>query len=498
MASRAFGALLAVAAAILFVTSIASSAWWDGAPTVDGRAMHKKTVHVGLLGAKGCNTGGDGSCEPLTVSSDLELAGYAALGLTALAAGLAILLAITALRAGRRRRTIATLMIVTAVLVAGGATAVVLLGPAIQEVQRIEVPLGWGLYALGGGLGAALLASVIVTRIQHEPLRLKMGHAPLPPPPFDVRNVAPEPHDNLRPLYEYGGAPPASHAPRLGPPIPTPPGEIPAMAPATLTALPPPPRPSQPSVPPPRPSQPSVPPPPRQSQPSVPPKRQSQPSVPPPPRPSQPRVPPPVRAKPPSMPPRPRPIVPAPLPAAPRGSQPTIAHTVPPMPELDRPGRAQTETDDRLDTAMRETESVAAIPLPRDTRPTTAAPGDPLGTDHTETGITAAPAMTEEMATPRPDSELGGLGDHTDQVAEDLMATMERGSHITPTPSPVIEPPPPATQVPISTAPTSLPPPKQVETVPSGPTPACPQCESPMTWVDEHLRFYCKQCRMYF
>ena len=32
----------------------------------------------------------------------------------------------------------------------------------------------------------------------------------------------------------------------------------------------------------------------------------------------------------------------------------------------------------------------------------------------------------------------------------------------------------------------------------TGPTPACPQCEAPMAWVEEHLRFYCKQCRMYF
>jgi len=48
----------------------------------------------------------------------------------------------------------------------------------------------------------------------------------------------------------------------------------------------------------------------------------------------------------------------------------------------------------------------------------------------------------------------------------------------------------------ISTAPDSLPPPK--ETQEAGPAPACPQCESPMAWVEEHLRFYCKSCRMYF
>jgi len=55
-------------------------------------------------------------------------------------------------------------------------------------------------------------------------------------------------------------------------------------------------------------------------------------------------------------------------------------------------------------------------------------------------------------------------------------------------------------KVPLTTAPQHMPPPKAVDTPPptAGPTPACPQCESPMAWVEEHLRFYCKSCRMYF
>jgi hypothetical protein len=53
-------------------------------------------------------------------------------------------------------------------------------------------------------------------------------------------------------------------------------------------------------------------------------------------------------------------------------------------------------------------------------------------------------------------------------------------------------------KLPISTAPDSLPPPKDNKQQASGPSPACPQCESPMAWVEEHLRFYCKSCRMYF
>lgn len=55
------------------------------------------------------------------------------------------------------------------------------------------------------------------------------------------------------------------------------------------------------------------------------------------------------------------------------------------------------------------------------------------------------------------------------------------------------------TNIPVSTAPESLPPPKDDKaSTTSGPAPACPQCEAPMAWVEEHLRFYCKSCRMYF
>ena len=55
----------------------------------------------------------------------------------------------------------------------------------------------------------------------------------------------------------------------------------------------------------------------------------------------------------------------------------------------------------------------------------------------------------------------------------------------------------PMPKLPISTAPDSLPPPRDGKPA-SGPSPACPQCEAPMAWVEEHLRFYCKSCRMYF
>jgi hypothetical protein len=53
-------------------------------------------------------------------------------------------------------------------------------------------------------------------------------------------------------------------------------------------------------------------------------------------------------------------------------------------------------------------------------------------------------------------------------------------------------------KLPISTAPDTLPPPTEKQTAASGPSPACPQCEAPMAWVEAHLRFYCKSCKMYF
>ena len=80
-------------------------------------------------------------------------------------------------------------------------------------------------------------------------------------------------------------------------------------------------------------------------------------------------------------------------------------------------------------------------------------------------------------------------------ATETPVPTLSRAPSVVATETPM---PTRAASVPISTAPSSLPPPKETASQTSGPTPACPQCESPMAWVDEHLRFYCRSCRMYF
>jgi len=53
-------------------------------------------------------------------------------------------------------------------------------------------------------------------------------------------------------------------------------------------------------------------------------------------------------------------------------------------------------------------------------------------------------------------------------------------------------------KIPVTTASDQLPPPTGKQAQSTGPSPACPQCEAPMAWVEAHLRFYCKSCRMYF
>ena len=181
-----------------------------------------------------------------------------------------------------------------------------------------------------------------------------------------------------------------------------------------------------------------------------------------------------------------QPAVPAP---AKRGSQPAI------------PEPAKRTSHPAIPApAKRGSQPAIPAPAKRTSEPVTAEPAK----------RTSQPQIATEQAVP--DS---APGEHTAQTLmapepprrdpEDLMRTFEQNPKLpgprvdrtAQTPIPTVDAER-AAHVPISTAPTSLPPPKQLESTQSGPTPACPQCESPMSWVDEHLRFYCRSCRMYF
>src|SRR4051812_12456028 len=143
MAPRALGALLAIVAAIAFVVSVASSSWWSGHPDVAGHTITAKAVRVGLLGATGCNTGGDGRCEPVEVESGMQTAGLVELGAIGLSTILAFMLAVSAWRIGDRRKALANATIFVALLTGVGAVGVLVIGPAIHASQTVSVPIGW-------------------------------------------------------------------------------------------------------------------------------------------------------------------------------------------------------------------------------------------------------------------------------------------------------------------------------------------------------------------
>src|SRR5262245_62777294 len=96
MAPRAIGALFALAAAIAFVVSVASQAWWSGYPDYEGHTITAKTADIGLIGGTGCNIGG--SCETIELDDTFAMIGYGELG----AIGLAVLFSLLVMRAALR------------------------------------------------------------------------------------------------------------------------------------------------------------------------------------------------------------------------------------------------------------------------------------------------------------------------------------------------------------------------------------------------------------
>lgn len=86
---------------------------------------------------------------------------------------------------------------------------------------------------------------------------------------------------------------------------------------------------------------------------------------------------------------------------------------------------------------------------------------------------------------------------HTDVVP---VQKGPRSTDVVPTLAGPVSVPMPAvsvTMVTVTAAP-DLPPPCDSDAQSVGPSPACPQCEAPMAWVEAHLRFFCRSCKMYF
>jgi hypothetical protein len=129
---------------------------------------------------------------------------------------------------------------------------------------------------------------------------------------------------------------------------------------------------------------------------------------------------------------------------------------------------------------------VKAAPLPGVAPVTPKPPAPPASPAAPAAAMTEPDRSNPVGAKPRPDSPHGE-------------GIPQRGtsSPSPPAPAPSPAPAPPAPLAAPVARPAQPPAPRSLQT-PAGPQPACPQCEAPMSWVEEHLRFYCRSCKMYF
>ena len=613
MSPRLIGAVLALVAAILIVVSMVSSALWAGHPSVDGREIEKKTVYIGLLGGQGCNTGGDGTCEDLSLDTTFTTVSFVQLGTSSLFALVALLLSLTAFKNAQSRKPISKIAIGIALLCVAVVLAQIVIGPQIRTNHEVTVPIGYGMFLfLGaivtivvGGLLAAKTDPPMSLRAARQPalpagppqaqldvLALMKDEGPRPSTPPSPGGMLPGPAGplgagtapaaplfggapQLRPLYEqpgYGGGPPFAPP---APPAPSPFAPPPAFASPAPSPFAPPPAPS-PFAPPPAPSPFVQPPPPfvaaqrpaSVSSPPAPPlapapqradtaldpAMPAPPAAPPPPAAARAKaasVAPPPRAKAPSIPPPagkngPAKKLPAPgfslrnptavgVAAVPLGTDPgqrtvpagpaSLAHAnapklppgspmqvftgdaepseevatraVPKEPDLmvGRPVSVGDSTDAERKLPEAESTDVNARPI-QEPEPVDGAIDGALATDDGEEvattfrGSSTSPATAPAPAPrlPTDDGEEAATVARPKQEPEDITTDLSQARASAKS----------MPKIPITTASESLPPPKEEKTAHGGPSPACPQCEAPMSWVEEHLRFYCKSCRMYF
>jgi len=513
MSSRVAGAVLALTAAVLLAVSIVTAGWWSGHPEINGKPSERRAVHLGLLPSahQGCfsDDGVDSRCSSLEVGGGfkvtkwIELVSVSALALALLGLG------ITALTASDWRRMFSKLVLAAAGASAIVAIALIVQGPDIRndgKTVAMAIPIGYGMFLFFAGTGMGIAAGILAPAADRpKPAPAWVPHAPTAPAPDPVPQ-APPPID-MHALFREDAQRPAPPPFYEAPVAPFAANALPPPAPALRLPLPP-----LTTPPPPRPA--TLPPPNRNRAPSV-----APPVAPPSPRPTHRTTPSRAQAttggNPAGVPVGGRSPGTIAAAVAPPPSQHTLAGLPPPagaLPMMMLPIRSETEAFEGLRTVEHQRES--------DRFDAAATVGHESATDVHEvpfaaTGDITAPSEPLEQPTmeARPFSATMPavhMAGHDDQIAASARANIDFGHAET-----ELEPPPtrraptpapgsrvsaqlPKVKLPISTASISLPPPSADQAASAGPSPACPQCESPMSWVEEHLRFYCKSCRMYF
>jgi hypothetical protein len=166
---------------------------------------------------------------------------------------------------------------------------------------------------------------------------------------------------------------------------------------------------------------------------------------------------------------------------APASSENTdMGPVIDPPPPADLDGRLDTSSE-MSETVERSAEEVAAMRKAHEAR-AAASKAEVEASDETvprEKPSLASPPQTLSGVAPAPGGRPSG------PIASAASATTPATTSA-------------AGSIPLSTASPDLPAPTPAQLSTEGPVPACPQCESPMTWVEKHLRFYCGSCRMYF
>src|SRR5215813_1161693 len=169
MSSRVGGAVALAAAALLAVSMLMP--WWSGYPTVNGHEQEAKEVFTGLLGATGCNTGGDGSCQSLTqyLPDGFKTTAFIEFMLIGVAGLLLTGLAVTSLVAAAVRKPLARLAVIAVVLCVAGAIALRVQGPDFGRAE-VSVYFDLGSMLFAGGVVATILASWLARRVPRPPV----------------------------------------------------------------------------------------------------------------------------------------------------------------------------------------------------------------------------------------------------------------------------------------------------------------------------------------
>nr|MBA2540047.1 hypothetical protein [Deltaproteobacteria bacterium] len=191
------GTIAALVAAALLAISIATSAWWSGSPTLDGKHYDRKTANIGLITASQCNydpaTDVESECRHLKVGGHLAITKWVQVGLTGL-----LLLSLLGF-AISRRRGFGKLVMLTVAASAVMSVVLLALGPNLKTGKEESMPIGFSMVLFFSGTAFAIVTGIVsmLPERKRPSFRQLPSQLPAPQPGFDVQALLAE--DALHP-----------------------------------------------------------------------------------------------------------------------------------------------------------------------------------------------------------------------------------------------------------------------------------------------------------